>query len=544
MALIRSTLFLFLLFIGHTVNAQPSAPTKTVSGYLGGDVTLESYHFQFDIGDTVLVMAETTTDTLDPVLKLYDSNNRLLTENDDYNGRTFNSALVYSIIKSGEYIVTVERYEDTDFGEYTVSVTVGDDELYDYLDSISRFELSGTPLILDTEHFRIHYTRTGADDTTEAHVEMLSAILEEVWSIQIDEMGWPAPPSDSLYDDDPRYDVFVGTLKKDENVTTGFTQSVDVIGDNPHTTAIEAYAGTSYMVIENDFSESLKVSDRTDVPGLMRSTVAHNFHYAIQMGLDYAETHRWYTKASAAWMEVKTYPDVQDAVWYLYNMFEYPEICFGTENDPTEGLIGYSDWLFIQSLVDAHGESVVQNLWKDIAEYEQFEPLEKTLSDYLETVPEALARYRIQNLARDYELAPQFNTTVWLEADINRNGEWTHSGEGVQELGANYFAFKQRPGSYQIKLNDESGVLELWVIGVGNDEVEAFSLGNGGIINTSRYNFTYLMVFNPVYDNDLSDCTYYTYSLRINGAASSAATSSRPIYSFSASNFEPLTLVE
>jgi hypothetical protein len=196
----------------------------------------------------------------------------------------------------------------------------------------------------------------------------------------------------------------------------------------------------------------------------------------------------------------------------------------------------------MQSLADAHDEKLIRELWKNIALYEEFEPLERLLAEQGETLQQALARYRVQNLARDYQLAPLFEATVWVEEIIRSDGEWTHSGDGVQELGANYFYLKQRPGSYQITLNDEAGVLEVWAIGVGDGAVEAIFLGSGGTLDITDYDYAYLMVFNPVYDNDVSDCTYYTYSLIVEAVTGDPTPT--PQYTFSAEHFEPLAFSE
>ena len=102
---------------------------------------------------------------------------------------------------------------------------------------------------------------------------------------------------------------------------------------------------------------------------------------------------------------------------------------------------------------------------------------------YLETVgtdvPHEVARYRIKNLARDYKLAPLFKATVWLENTISGAGEWSHSGniDGVQELGANYFAFAVSPGIYDVELRGDRRKLELYAIGVAQDRIDAYRAG-------------------------------------------------------------------
>ncbi len=528
--------FLAMLMIAPIVRAQ-----STERGTINSDKPREVHSLNFEAGTTILLMTEVTDGDLDTVLSLFDNANNLLEENDDYNPSTYNSALVYTIEESGTYNIRVEAYEGETEGDYTLNVTIGDKSLYEYLASISRLELSGTPLTFDTEHFRIHYTLEGADDTTQAYVEMLGKVMEEVWDIQINQMGWPAPPSDAEYDSDPRYDVYIASLKKDLDVTLGFTQSEELVEDNPNSRLVEEYASTSYLTVENDFMETLQDDQRADALTLLRATAAHEFHHAIQMGYDYNELHNWYGEATSSWMETVTFKDAQDATIYVEYNYTYPEICFGTVDDPGEGSLQYGDWMFIQSIVDAHGMEIVRELWGNIAVYEEFEPLEITLETHNDTVPAALTRYRIQNLVRDYTLAPEFGATVWLEDIIRSDGEWTHTGDGVQELGANYFQFKLPAGVYQIKLSEKTETLELWAVGIRDQVAEAFVLD--GALDTRSYDYVYLMVFNQNYDDDVSDCTYYTYSLLVD-ALDASEVMNTPAFTFDATYFEPLVLDE
>jgi hypothetical protein len=400
--------------------------------------------------------------------------------------------------------------------------------------------LSGAVLIRETPHFSIHYTLEGADDTTERYVDALAEAAEEVWTLQIEQMGWPAPPPDGEQGGDDRYDIYIASLKKSDGYTMGYTQPGDTVGDNPNTRTREIYASESYIVIENDFSEERDTD--LDPISLMRATLTHEFSHAIQFGYDYADAHSWYYEATATWIETITMPNDQDATGYVSLNYDYPELCFGTTAAPDDGQLPYGDWLFIQSLVDVHGDGVVQDLWDAIATYEGFEALEETLADYGETIQQALVRYRVQNLARDYALAPEFGATVWLENIIRNTGSWTFTGKGVQEFGANYFYLKRPPGLYDIQLTDDGRTLNLWVIGVRSDVAEAFDLRRGGTIDTHGYDYVYLMIFNPIYDDNLDDCVYRSYNIDVQIGSE---TPQPPVtLTFNAANFEPLVMRE
>ncbi|GAB4578920.1 MAG: hypothetical protein Fur0022_16570 [Anaerolineales bacterium] len=81
-----------------------------------------------------------------------------------------------------------------------------------------RPQLSGTVRFVDTEHFRIFYTLAGEDavqlqdDNGNAipdYVEEMGLALEKSWDIQIEQLGWTAPPPDGEVGGDDRYDIYL-----------------------------------------------------------------------------------------------------------------------------------------------------------------------------------------------------------------------------------------------------------------------------------------------------------------------------------------------
>jgi hypothetical protein len=188
-------------------------------------------------------------------------------------------------------------------------------------------------------------------------------------------------------------------------------------------------------------------------------------------------------------------------------------------------------------LTDLYGDDAVKDLWTNLAKYEGFEALEQMLAAHNMDVATTLAGYRLKNLARDYALAPQFDATVWLENVITDTGRWTYTGEGVQELGANYFSVELAPGTYYAGLVNDGGRLNLWAVGVTGEKVEAIPLGRGGNFDTAAYEHVHLMVFNPSYSEDVNDCTYARYDIDVTPAK---GVPGEPIFSFPSRFYEPL----
>jgi hypothetical protein len=179
----------------------------------------------------------------------------------------------------------------------------------------------------------------------------------------------------------------------------------------------------------------------------------------------------------------------------------------------------------------------VVRYWENVALYDGWQSLEETLAPDQIAVPDFVARYRLKNLARDYSLAPLFGATVWLENTVDDVGRWTFTGQGIQELGANYFRLTLPAGNYYAGLVNDGGALQLFAVGVIDGRVDIFPLGRGGDFDRALYDDAYLMVFNPAYDDDMTDCIYLSYDIDIEP---SKAPPGLPAFSFPATYFEAL----
>jgi hypothetical protein len=514
---LSAALFISMLLTG-AVSAQT---TERHSGRLDESTPEVAYTFILQAGESVVISAEALSGILDTVLALYDPNDKLVSQNDDRNAFSFDSALGFTAELAGTYRVTVSRYDYGDTGGYSLTIETGDESILRQLKALSKVAFTGPERVIDTLHFRVHYTLEGGDATTSAYAQAVADTMEEIWQIQIDQIGWPSPPDDGEQGGNSRLDVYLMDLMDDTgDGPLGTTKGIGDFGDNPHTTAPEEYAISSVIRIESDFAETTQ--DGTEAIGLMRATAAHEFHHAIQHGYDYGDTHLWYHEATSTWMETITFPKDQDATGYVDYNYRYPELCFGTETDPEGGMLVYGDWLFMQSLVDVYGSTIIRRLWETLAVDEGFAALENVLRQHSDTVPAALARYRIQNLVRSYKFAPDFEeATVWLEGRITGMGRWDYTG--MQELGANYLALVVPPGTYQVRLADDtSGMLQVWAVSVTGNQAASSLLGRAGLVATGAP-YTYLVVFNTAYDEEVNDCSYQPYTLEISAAAGTPA---------------------
>jgi hypothetical protein len=511
-------------------------------GYIDSSFYFKEYTVTLEAGQSILITAERLDGDLDTFIELYSPNNLRVAFNDDRNTMQgiYDSALGYTAIASGDYTIRMTRYDfeaGTSTGNYLLTIRIGDQRVLDALnDLITRVELSGPVETVGTEHFLIHYTTVGDDAVTQEYLDEVVFVVEEVWEIQIVQMGWPPPPPDNSFGGDDRYDIYIMDLIGSGEGALGITSPEQFVGDNPATPdLVEENASSSYIMIENDMTDVAGPGRGTPI-SLMRATVGHEFHHAIQFGYDAAEPNGWYFEATATYMEVAAMGKDEDATGYVETAYMYPEICFGTSNDPEGGSLRYGEWTFMDYMVRELGPQSLLELWANIAKFDHLEALDNTVSVYDMTTPQIVAQWRLANLARDYDLAEEFNATVWIEETISDVGRWTFTGQGIQELSANYFIFALTPGTYYAGLVNDGGSMELWAAGVANGQLDAFPLGRGASFDTTGYDNFYLMVFNPVYDNTPDDCQYRSYAIDVTPGKEGTFA---PARSFNARYFEP-----
>jgi hypothetical protein len=354
-------------------------------------------------------------------------------------------------------------------------------------------------------------------------------------------LGWPLPPPDGAMGGDGRFDVYlVDVLGDSDDSEFGHARPELPGRDNPNTTAVEDRAAPGYLVLDNDYAPA-QIEPGEDGLALMRATAAHELHHVIQFGYDFAEPMEWYNEATSAWMETVTYPAFQDATGYVEGLFSYPELCIGVQGDAdvTEGGQKYGEWLFLQSLVDAHDAQLPIRLWEQIGVADDWVPLDAVLTSYGDTRVDAVRRFRLQNLVRDYSWTPAFGSwTVWPETTIDAAGQWTHRGEGVQQLGANYYGVNVLPGAYQFAVDDPA--LELWLAGISGPTASIFAADGDSVVDVRNFDFVDLMVFNPAADYEVDDCRYTPYTLTVTRVEQATAQRTADI-TLDATQYRPLS---
>ena len=246
-------------------------------------------------------------------------------------------------------------------------------------------------------HFRIHYTEDslsrhrvdGSDDiqdTIPPYIQDLAFYLDQVWTKEIDDMGYEPPTSDGSMDGGfDLFDVYVLDIG-----AYGYTS----IANN-----------LAYMVIHNDFiGFSSNYDPEGSQKGNMKVTAAHEFFHAIQY--EYNDwSSLWWEEISAVWMEDEVFDYVDDYLRYLPDRLNNLHLSLDYDLANPDYFI-YGGVIWAKFLAETYGADFIRDVFERSSEiylYPAKQATEDILLNYDSDWGEALAQFYIKNLTMDYE---------------------------------------------------------------------------------------------------------------------------------------------
>ena len=490
------------------------------SGMIAGRDTEFDYPLELEAGQTVMVLAEALSGDLDTVLRLVGEDGFPVALNDDRGDGSLNSAIAFTAPEDASYTLELRRYRSGESsGDYRLELSFVDATVADTLQDLleNRVALSGPELVIETEDFRVHYTLEGVDASSTEYAESVGVTLQSMLDEQVSRIGWAEP----VRDDDGRYTAFVA----DADGSMGVTYPVQIVFDNVHTGDVrETSAARTVFVVDNDF---VGMGKTASVHSLMRATATHEFNHVIQFGYDSEEGLDWLYEATASWTETTTVGSDQDATDYVATDFAAPEICWTT----SESGYDYAQWTLLQSIADSYGEGLIVEMWENSVTLDGFDTMSASLERVGTTIPDVIQRWRAQNYAMAYDLAPMFTDTVNIQHNMDSERGWMSKG-GLEQLGANYIALDM-DGRFGFELSGDDG-LELVALGHRDGVVDVTPLGRAGTVDTTGYDHSALMVFRRTMPEAPGVCSGTGYSLDV---TSSTSTPPQPAYQFDAPHF-------
>ena len=181
-----------------------------------------------------------------------------------------------------------------------------------------------------------------------AWVNQTLAVMDSVWSTEIDGMGFRAPLTDGIRGGNPLFDVYLKDL------------GGQFYGYCATESRGSARTASGFCVLDNDFDPA-QFPQNTPLDNLT-VTAAHEFFHAIQYAYDYAED-PWMMESTATWMEERVASGVNDNRQYLpYGQLYSPIVpldVFSTGN-----FFQYGNWIFWEYLTHRYGNSFVNKAWQ------------------------------------------------------------------------------------------------------------------------------------------------------------------------------------
>jgi len=189
--------------------------------------------------------------------------------------------------------------------------------------------------VVESTHFRIHYVTTTDDASTAAYAGEVATVFEEMWTREIDQLGWSAPAIDAGMGGDDRTDVYLVELG--DSGAYGFAApDAESACQPPACSGIHGF-----MVMDNDY-----VGYSPDPGGALRATTAHEFNHLLQFAIA-ATAESWFFEASATWMESQTYPAIDARTFYIAafaGLSQLPITDFGQETGGNNRAYGLYVW--------------------------------------------------------------------------------------------------------------------------------------------------------------------------------------------------------
>lgn len=377
---------------------------------------------------------------------------------------------------------------------------------------------------VSSDHFKIHYTTDPGDTNavnswdgdgngTPDYIDLMLAAFEHSYSILTDTLNFAPPPGDSLagteYGEDSKYDIYV--VKIPNPGTYGVTHPEFKVNDNPKSTPAETNAATSYIRMRNEYTDF-----SVGTEGAIHVTAAHEFFHAVQGGIDVYEK-AWLKESTAAWMEDRVYPAVDDNYGYLDDFFLKPYVPLDATKAESKGH-WYGSWVFFQYLSEHYGDNIVQEIWAETRNNDSstgdfsFTNINVALGMHATNFNNEFSNFIIANLIQsdppyNYQQADYF-PTVYVTEDIYapyRNYTWD-----LDRHASRYFRVSPNiipDGTDEIKFTvqpksaaSDLGFAVITRQGANYDYHEFFSPNNNfnfTLPNTRNYDDIYFVAMNP-----------------------------------------------
>lgn len=209
-----------------------------------------------------------------------------------------------------------------------------------------------TPAILDqfyispSGRFKIHYTQSGPDAVVETStnaagvpdfVYVAAEAADLAYRLLVEEVGFVPHAPDTV--DGPEFDIYFRNLE----IYYGLTQR-------------DSRTGQTYITIENDFAGGFFTTGVEAV----QVTIVHEYFHAIQFEYSFRLEDLFFFEMTSVWFEDFAYPEINDYLQYLSELFKQPQLPLHVQN----GWHEYGSGLFLKFWLAQRNVSSLRRIWE------------------------------------------------------------------------------------------------------------------------------------------------------------------------------------
>jgi hypothetical protein len=328
-----------------------------------------------------------------------------------------------------------------------------------------------------TTHFVIHYDTSSSSqypvyhpgedvnppDGVPDYVNRVGEYMERSWYVEVDSMGYYAPPFDGTAGGDSLYDVYIDELY-------GYTAGEQPSSQYPD----RPYALTSYIDIGND----LRIPRYPNDPlPFCKATCSHEFFHACQFVFtgqiwEYPEDYTsWLYESSSNWIEESVWDELNDVYYYLNSYLPVSYQSLYHEG----GRHIYASWIWNKYLSENFGRDILYSIWLKYMETFACAAVDSVLHTFGTTMNDEFQKFAVWNWFTDgkddgnhYSEGAFFfaqDTVVYIATHSSYPASRTISTGAAESYGANYILFQTSSadtGTYKLTFSGNS----LFVYGV------------------------------------------------------------------------------
>lgn len=303
--------------------------------------------------------------------------------------------------------------------------------------------------------FRIHFDTTGFHEpalldaagqripgTAAAFVDSVGKYFNDVWSREVDSLGYGAPPFETA---SQYYNVYILDLGSGLYGQTLWDPGSPVNpGQSPPRFA-------SYIEIHNDFQPFYSKGIAA-----LKVTAAHEFHHAVQIGsYGFWQNDIYIYEITSTWLEDVLYNDVNDYYQYLKfsngaprGHFARPDLSlvFFCSTCPNYD-VPYSRAIWGKFLEKRFDASVIRRIWENMRGEQSIQAMDRALGEVQSNLREAYNEFSLWNFftgSRADSVAYYTEATHYPVVRLHDTLQFqpplrVFSLNGLQSLGSSYF---------------------------------------------------------------------------------------------------------